>query len=670
MPNQKPLVLALAASLVLVLATPDADAQRKRAAKPATPAVTACSDFYTFVNKDWLAANPVAPGGATISALGNLQQRALLEQRTLLDDAVLNPKNDVQKLLGDFWVSGIDEAAVERDGSQPIASLIARIDAIKRSKDIAPSIAALHQVGIPVVFNFTADLDLADLTRHVGYFSQGGLALPDPAYYTREDADTRALLGRYTEYVEKILALTGTPQEQLKADMTLVLDLETRLARISRPITALRDPRENYALVPAAGLPKQFRNLQLGDFLQAQGVSDDVVSMANQAYFTEVDGLVRSLKPAQWKVYLRYQIGHAMAPYLSKAFRDADFAFNGRVLRGQAAPPSRDVQVLNAINRAAGPMLAREYVARHLPAATRARAETIAGDVRAALVRAVERNAWMSADARAEAGAKLEKLTIEIGAPGRDLDYTVQPMGRTSFGSNMLIASTWHHREEMRRIGRGNADRRWDVLAQQPALAYDIAQNRLIVSAAALQPPVLDMTQDGATHYGTFGALVAHELSRSIDNKGRLVDAAGAVRTWWAAADDAAWLALTGRLATQYNGYDYPDAPGVKVNGFTTRDENAADLSAVELAWDALANAQPELAQAGKEAFFNGWAQLWRQQSSADVAARNAATSVHAPGQWRTNGPLANLPAFAETFKCKAGTGLLRKPGEQVSIWH
>lgn len=53
MPNAKPLALALAASLAIGLATPDADAQRKRAATPkGPPPVTACSDFYTFVNKD------------------------------------------------------------------------------------------------------------------------------------------------------------------------------------------------------------------------------------------------------------------------------------------------------------------------------------------------------------------------------------------------------------------------------------------------------------------------------------------------------------------------------------------------------------------------------------------------------------------------------------------
>ncbi|MCA0394845.1 MAG: M13 family peptidase, partial [Proteobacteria bacterium] len=190
------------------------------------------------------------------------------------------------------------------------------------------------------------------------------------------------------------------------------------------------------------------------------------------------------------------------------------------------------------------------------------------------------------------------------------------------------------------------------------------------VSAAVLQAPVLDMEQDTAAQYGTFGALVGHELSRSVDNKGKLVDASGTVRTWWTAADESAWGALADRLATQYGQYAYPSAPGgLRVNGSLTRDENVADLAGVELALDALATAQPALATGGRESFYRGWAQLWRQQLSPEAAARDAATSVQAPGQWRANGPLTNQPAFTEAFKCKAGNAMVRKADEQVTIW-
>src|SRR6476659_6293451 len=559
MANTRPLsiVLSLAVAAALVAPTADAAKKKKHASKKAPEVSLVCKDFYSQVNADWLTANPAPAGSGMQSALSQMAQRAQQQQIDLLN-ADMQSQGGVSKLLGDFWASGLDEAAVERYGANPIAPLLTRINAINRSKDIPAAIAALHQVGIPVAFNFSADVDLKDATRHIGYFSHGGLGLPDPAFYTRGDADTRALLGRYTDYVTKILALTGSKPEQLPADAQAVLGLEMRIAQASRPLASLRDPAGNYAPIPANALGKQFKHLRLADFLKAQGVSDDSVSLSNPQLFAQLDALVAGVKPDEWKTYLRYHVGSAMAPYLSKPWRDVDFAFRGRVLRGEANPAPRQQQVLDAINLAAGPIVGREYVGRYLQPATRARALEIATQVRDALVRGIDRNTWMSAPAKAEAKSKLAQTRIEIGAPARDLDYTVQPMGRGSFGSNMLIASTWRHREEMRRIGRGNADRRWDVLPQQPALTYDATQNRLIVTAAMLQPPVFDATQPVASQYGAYGALVGHELIHAIDTQGRLIDAKGQARDWWTPTETAAWSSLGDRIASQASAFDYP----------------------------------------------------------------------------------------------------------------
>ena len=668
----RPLACALALSLIAGLASPSAEAAKKKraAAKPKAPAVTAqCNDFYASANADWLNANTLLPGITSLSAMEQLSDRSRQQQLELLNTSMQAPQGNVQKLLGDFWASGLDEAAVERDGANPIAPLLTRIAAIKRAKDIPASIAALHQVGIPVAFNFGADVDLQDLDRHIGYFSQGGLGLPDPAYYTRTDADTRALLGQYNNYVQKILALTGTPPEQLAAQAQLVIDLETRLAQVSQPLAQLRDPRGSYAPVAVVDLAKQYKRLQLGDFLKAQGISDDSVSIANPALFAQVDALVYGLKPEQWKTYLRWRVGDAMAPYLSKPWRDASHDFRGRVLVGNAAPAARAQQVLDAINLAAGPMLGREYVGRYLTSATKSRAEEIATQVRGALEASLDRDARFSPAAKAEAKAKLDKLKIEIGKPRRDLDYTVQPMGRGSFGGNMLIASTWRHREEMKRIGRGNADRRWDVLPQHPALAYDVAQNRLIVTAAMLQPPVLDFTKDPAAQYGSFGALVGHELSHALDTRGRMVDAKGDVRDWWTPADAIAWEAMGNRVAAQYGAMPYPQLTGVRVKGSQVRDIAIADQAGIELAWAAFRTAQPAATKEADQAFYQGWASLWPQNLTSAAAAQHAAAGVHAPGVWRVNVPVMNQPGFGEAFACKAGNPMAPSAEMQVKLW-
>ena len=662
----RPLVLALGVALVALVLAADADAQRRKSRAPAVS--PQCADLYAHANAAWLKTYQAPADAGTVTALGQLSELALQQQRQLLDAAMASPDNDVQHRLGDFWASGLDEAAVEADGSRPIATLLSRIDAIGKSRDVPATIAALHQVGIPVAFNFAPDVDLQALDRHIGYFMQGGMGLPDPAFYTRDDADTRVVMDRYRAYVRQILALTGTPEQRLDGDVAAVIAIETALARKSRSLNELNSPADNFAPVPVAQAAKRYRHLQLDKFLAAQGVKDDRVSMANPALFAELDAMVGKLKPEQWRAYLRWRVGDAMAPYLSRSYRDASFGFRGRVLEGRSVQAPRWRQVLDAINVAAGPMLGREYAAAHLQPEERRQAGLMIDELRQALLAAVDASRWLGAPAKAEARAKLEAMAIEVGTPRRDLDYTVQPMGRGSFGSNMLIASTWRHGQEMKRIGKGNADRRWDVLPQEPALAYDIAQNRLIATAAALQAPIFDAARPELL-YGAFGALVGSQLNRAIDAQGSHVDARGQVRDWWSPADRDAWTALGNRVAAQYASQDYPGVKGARVDGALVRNVALADQAGLELAATAHAKAQPQASQAARQALFEAWSRLWAQQVAANTASERLKTDIHAPGPLRSNLPAANLPEFAAAFACKPGQPMTRAEADQVKVW-
>ena len=662
----RPLVLALGVALVALVLAADADAQRRKSRAPAVS--PQCADLYAHANAAWLKTHQAPADAGAVTALGQLSELALQQQRQLLDAAMASPDNDVQHRLGDFWASGLDEAAVEADGSRPIATLLSRIDAIGKSRDVPATIAALHQVGIPVAFNFAPDVDLQALDRHIGYFMQGGMGLPDPAFYTRDDADTRVVMDRYRAYVRQILALTGSPEQRLDADVSAVIAIETALARKSRSLNELNSPADNFAPVPVAQAAKRYRNLQLDKFLAAQGVKDDRVSMANPALFAELDAMVGKLKPEQWRAYLRWRVGDAMAPYLSRSYRDASFGFRGQVLEGRSVQAPRWRQVLDAINVAAGPMLGREYAAAHLQPEERRQAGLMIDELRQALLAAVDASRWLGAPAKAEARAKLEAMAIEVGTPRRDLDYTVQPMGRGSFGSNMLIASTWRHGQEMKRIGKGNADRRWDVLPQEPALAYDIAQNRLIATAAALQAPIFDAARPELL-YGAFGALVGSQLNRAIDAQGSHVDARGQVRDWWSPADRDAWTALGNRVAAQYASQDYPGVKGARVDGALVRNVALADQAGLELAATAHAKAQPQASQAARQALFEAWSRLWAQQVAANTASERLKTDIHAPGPLRSNLPAANLPEFAAAFACKPGQPMTRAEADQVKVW-
>jgi putative endopeptidase len=528
-------------------------------------------------------------------------------------------------------------------------------------------IAAMHKAGVPVLFGFgpvaTADRGLA------AGFSQGGMALTDPAFYTREGAGAEVLRTRYREYIQRILELSGVPAQQAAAQTRVVMDIETRIARESRPLSLLRTEGGRMATIPVAGLDRQYPRLAPGAFLKSLGVEAESI-VADPQLLAGLDAMLGEVDPAQWRSYLRFQLGNAMAPYLGKPWRDAHFALHGAGLRGlvRTLPPAD--HTLATLAGITGPVLGQAYAQRYLPAPNVARAGEIADQVRAALARGLERSTWLSAQARSEGRSKLDALAIEVGAPAHAPDPASLPaLDRGNYGGNVLAAAAWRQRHDLARIGSGAATLPWPMSAHQPSLAYQPEANRLIVTAAMLQPPVLDLSLPAAAQFGTLGALVGHELTQAVDAQGRLRGAGGESRDWWQPADLAAWEARVSRLTSQYVAFPIPDPPGVAFDARRIAAQNIADLSGVELAAEALAAANPGADTATWQVFHRAWARLWAQRLPAGQAGAVAAASVHPPGYWRANGPLRNLPGFAATHGCKAGDPMVSSEEERLQIW-
>ncbi|MFC4728171.1 M13 family metallopeptidase [Coralloluteibacterium thermophilus] len=661
-----PRPLALALALGLFATATDSNAQR-RPAQPAAPAVPAyCSDFYTHVNKPWLDANPLPYGATSFGQLDQINALALEQQRELLQAAATSPQTPAQRVLGDFWASGLDTAAIEAAGLTAIQPLLDRIAAVRRPGQLGAAIADLHAQGVPVLFNFSADIDLQDFSRTIGYASQGGLGLPDPDYYTRTDADAQALLGRYRSYVEQILRASGTPEAELSEQSARILEVEIQLARGSARLEALRDPRSAYNPVAVRDLARTYPRLDLRGFLRTQNVSADSIVVMQPEFFAQADRLLQALPLEQWQAYLRFQVLSAFAPYLGQAWLGPYFELYGTVLRGIRQAPPREVLLMDfVINPTVGELLGQEYAARHVSAETEQAVVAMGEQLRAAMGRAIEGSLWLGEEAKAEAAAKLEKLEIEVARPERRNDLAALQLDRADFAGNVLKVAAERHRQEMALIGRqGEVERRWPTLPQVPDVSYILDENKLVVTAAMLQPPVFDLAADPAANYGALGALMANQMSHAFDNAGSHVDASGTLRTWWSEADGTAYEQRIKPLVDQYD--QFSPAPGIRVRGAQTRFENAADLAGLELALDAWKTTVPDAGREATQRFFEAWAKVWAQHYSEQELRLRVATGVQAPAQYRVNGPLANLPAFAESFGCQAGQPMVVADPAQV----
>jgi len=242
---------------------------------------------------------------------------------------------------------------------------------------------------------------------------------------------------------------------------------------------------------------------------------------------------------------------------------------------------------------------------------------------------------------------RLKAMSVQVGRSVPDSVFDELAFTRQDLAGNVLALRRWLMKYALVRV-----EMAWPAEQWQPLVAYLPQENRLLVTAATLQPPLLD-DAGSAADYGAFGALLAQQLSLAIQT--------------WDGVDAAAWGKRSTPLIAQYNAY--PAAGGAtKVNGTRSFPQNQADLAGLELAWGAL-NAQGAPDAAASKAFFTGWAGLWARQDKDTALAAAQATANHAPGKWRVNGPLSNLPAFGQAFACKGKVAMQRPAKDQVALW-
>lgn len=159
----------------------------------------------------------------------------------------------------------------------------------------------------------------------------------------------------------------------------------------------------------------------------------------------------------------------------------------------------------------------------------------------------------------------------------------------------------------------------------------------------------------------------------AVDSPQHALDAPGALHALPIRPFFSTWAS---GVDTQYSGFEVQ--PDVQVNGQLTLGENIADLGGIKLAWDAYHRYRDregpptpirrnDITLTDEQLFFVGFAQVWCTLATPEVEQVLIKTDSHAPPRFRVDGPLRNLPAFAETFACGEGTPM--NPGNRCEVW-
>jgi len=633
----------------------------------------ACNAFGDYVNSKWLAANEIPSDRTSWGAFTILDERSVAAQHQLAEQVaqVKNPTH-IEKVVGDLWATGMDEAKINAQGIEPLKADLAAIDALNDKDAIAAYLRTSAAKGENVLFGFGAEADFKNSAVNMAYASQGGLGLPDTTYYT--DAKNADKLKAYQAHVAKVLEMSGVAAADAAKQAEDVVKFETRLAKASKSSVDLsRDVALFYHPVTLAEADALTPNFSWTEFFKAQNVAaPEKFSLAIPTFHQEVSKALGDTDPSVWRAYLRFHNVDSAAPYLSDAFANENFEFYGKTLNGQKEQKARWKRVLGSIENGAGEAFGQLYVKVAFSPESKAKMETLVKNLADALKTRIEGLTWMSPETKAKAIAKWETFTPKIGYPDKWRDWSGLQTSRDSFIGNVRAASEFNYKFNLAKIGQPVDKSEWGMTPQTVNAYYNPLQNEIVFPAAILQPPFFDAKADDALNYGGIGAVIGHEMTHGYDDQGSRFGPTGNFENWWTEADSKNFAGLTGKLIKQFDGYS---VDGQAVNGKLTLGENIADLGGLATAYDALQKASagqedPKLEGFTRDQrFFFNWATVWRTKYTPENAKVRLATDPHAPAQFRAMGAPSNLPTFAAAFQCKPGTPMARTGDAQVVIW-
>lgn len=639
--------------------------------------VAPCTDFFEYANGAWRKANPIPPSMVRWSrrwAAGELSKDRLHE---ILEDAVKKrdlPAGSPERLIADFYASGMDEARVNKLGADPVKPWLAEIDKMKSPADVQAMIGRFHDVGIGVPFSLFGTSDNHEPNDVIVHIFASGLGLPDRDYYVKTEPRFKEAREKYLAHVAALFKLAGYNVADAKSAAESVMRFETSLAEHSLDNVALRDPKATDHKTAWADLVKMTPAFDWAAYFKAANLGRADVNVAEPAFLVEVNRQLEKTPVADWKTYLKWHLLHVAADALSEPFQREDFEFYSKYLGGQKEMKPRWKRCVEMTDNLLGEALGKIYTDKYFPPAAKARMQEMVKNLLWAMGDDIQSLDWMGPETKKRAMEKLSTFNPKIGYPDTWRDYSSIKIDRANYWDNIVGASRFAVADNRSQIGKPVDRGRWGMTPPTSNAYYNPSLNEIVFPAGILQAPAFSMATTDAVNYGAIGVIIGHEISHGFDDQGAQYDAQGRLKNWWTDEDLKRFQERTACVAAQFEGYFIE--PGIHHNGKLVLGESIGDLGGAKIAFRAYQHSRegkgPEPTIDGftpEQQFFIGWGQFRGDAIRPETQRMMVQGDPHPTGKYRVIGPLSNMPEFWKAFGCGDSSAMVRSAETRCSVW-
>ena len=637
-------------------------------------------DFYQFACGGWVKNNPLPAAYSRFGSFDRLQQDNNERINGILTELLKNQYavGTVEQKLSDFYKLAMDSTRRNAEGVKPAMPFIKEIESCKTKYALLQLQQKYPSMAIGRTFSAWFGADEKDAKWNILNVNQSGLTLGQKEYYLDNDEATTKIREAYKTHIVNMFKLFGFSKKAALLKMNDVLNVETKLAKVSKSRTELRDVEANYNKMTIDEFESRYPDLTLSEWMSADGVPSEYIRqivVGQPDFLAGANTVVKDMTPGQLKAYMEWDVINSCASILSDEVEAEHFDFFGKTMSGRKENHPRWKRATNLVQSMMGEALGKIYVGKYFPAAAKERMEKLVKNLQVALAERIKAQDWMDESTKQNALDKLNTFYVKVGYPDKWKDISGMKIDPAkSFFSNVLECREFLHKWNLDHKAGKPVDRdEWHMTPQTVNAYYNPTTNEICFPAGILQVPFFDMTADDAFNYGAIGVVIGHEMTHGFDDQGRHYDKEGNMTDWWTAEDGK-------NFAQRANAYaDFFSAikvlPDLNANGKLTLGENLADHGGLQVAFYAMKNAmagQPLPTLDGftpEQRFFLAYAGVWANNiTEAEIRSRTK-SDPHSLGKYRVNGALPHIDMWYDAFGIQPSDKMFVPKEKRLSLW-
>ena len=639
------------------------------------------NDYYNYINNNWFKTFNLPDEYSKFSTFNIVSEKIdkqinqIINSISSMDNSYLSSneiliKNLYNKLNNNYQRNNED--------IMPLNKIFNEIDKIQSWNDLSKIIGFLTIFDMGVFLNIYISLDLKSNNKYLLHINELNLFLPSKDYY--QDNKYKDIQIDYILFIKKVL-------KYLKLDIAKLPNIEDNLSErifiFEKMISANQYNNEIKRDLEYLYNPISFSNLQelLGNNINLNSIFFwikklkpniesyyDKIIYYNSNYFKQLNNIFEEFGIEFIKLYLKYNIFVKSSNVLSDNIYDIYFDFFGKKISGIKNRISDKKRNLDILSNNLGEIIGDIYIKKYYNSNTSNLILDLFNKIKDSSIEIINKSSWMNDKTKKKAINKINKIKILIGYSKIIRDYSPlidDKISKLNLYELIKSYSVYYFKYNLDKLDKKPDDEEWHMNVYETNAYYNPLNNQIVLPAGILQEPFFSENYTFENNLGGIGTIIAHEISHAFDDQGRKFDADGNLKTWWYPSDINNYNKKVEPIIEQFNSVKLFD---INISGKMTLGENIADYTAVIIITNILNSLNVDKKK--YKDMYRAYANIWKQKIRKNELIKRLNTDVHAPGRYRTNQILSNIPEFINIYNIKEGNKMYIPEDKKIKLWN